>query len=132
MIFFGGNPVMNQIYLATKVPSVNHYWKGSGRHRYISPEGKAFKQQVAWQAKRNNFQVFEGDIEVIIHWFKKGRQRGDLDNILKVILDSLNGVGYQDDQQVKSITAKMWEQTGADGVEIRVLPMKLADFPVIG
>jgi Holliday junction resolvase RusA-like endonuclease len=72
------------------------------------------------------------DIEVIIHWFKKGQQRGDLDNILKVILDSLNGVGYQDDQQVKSITAKMWEQTGTDGVEIRVLPMKLADFPVIG
>lgn len=119
---------MNQIYLATKVPSVNHYWKGSGRHRYVSPQGRTFKQRVAWQAKRNNFQLLEGDVEVVIEWFKKGRQRGDLDNIFKVILDSLNGVGYQDDKQVKSITAKMWEQTGTDGVEIRVLPMKLAAY----
>ncbi len=127
----GSHIVMNQIYLAIKVPSVNHYWKGSGRHRYISPEGRAFKQQVARQAKYNNFQLLDGDVEVTIDWFKKGQQRGDLDNILKVILDSLNGVSYQDDKQVKSIIAKMWERSGMDGVKIRILPMRLANYQAV-
>lgn len=116
---------MNQIYLETRVPSVNHYWKSNGRHRYISQEGRTFKQQVAQQAKHNNCQLLEGDVEVVINWFKKGRQRGDLDNILKVIMDSLSGICYQDDKQVKSIIAKMWEKTGNDGVEIQVLPISL-------
>jgi Holliday junction resolvase RusA-like endonuclease len=102
---------------------VNHYWKSSGHHRYISPEGRDFKRLLTTQAKRNNFQLLEGDVEVRINWFKKGRERGDLDNILKVIMDSLNGIGYQDDSQVKSIIARMWEKTGNNGVEIQVLPI---------
>jgi len=115
---------MNRLYLETRVPSVNHYWKTHGHRRYLSIEGRMFKQLVAQQAKIKQFELLEGDIEVVVHWFKKGKRKGDLDNILKVIMDSLNGIGYQDDRQVKSIIATLWEQSGNDGVEIQVLPFQ--------
>lgn len=112
---------INKLFLFTKVPSVNHYWKiAKGGHRYISPEGRAFKKMVEVQAKIKHFKVLEGDIEVVINWYKKGKMRGDLDNILKVILDSLKGLSYFDDSQVKSIHARMWEKTGKDAIEVIV------------
>lgn len=121
---------VNNLYLETKVPSVNHYWKLSGSRRYLSVEGRRFKQLVARQARVNHFVLLEGDIEVTVHWFKKGKKKGDLDNILKVIMDSLNNVAYQDDKQVKSIIARMWEHAGKDGVFIQVSPFEPTDAMV--
>ena len=45
-------------------------------------------------------------------------QRPDLDNLTKTYLDSVNGIVYEDDSQVWSITAKkVWSNTGKTEVE---------------
>ncbi len=47
-------------------------------------------------------------IEVEIH----GKCRGDIDNVLKGILDALNGVAYQDDRQCVEARVKLCQGEG--------------------
>lgn len=117
---------MNKLFMFTKVPSVNRYWRvATGGHRYIGKEGLLFKRKVVEYSKYRHFVCFREDVEVHINWYKKGRLNGDLDNILKVILDSLKGIAFFDDKQVKRIIATMWEQTGYDAIEIQVAELDL-------
>ena len=109
---------MYNLYIETKVPSVNHYWLANGHKRYISSKGREFKRMLSIEAKRIGCSAIDGDIKIVINWYKKGKRRGDLDNILKVIMDSLNGIGYHDDSQVKIIIAHMHENYGVDAVDI--------------
>lgn len=46
---------------------------------------------------------------------------GDLDNHIKGILDALNGLAYQDDAQVKRITAYFETPSKNSGVEITLM-----------
>jgi len=41
-----------------------------------------------------------------------GKCRGDIDNVLKGILDSLNGVAYKDDKQCVEARVKLCESEG--------------------
>jgi len=48
------------------------------------------------------------------------RSKPDIDNIIKVLCDALNGVAYQDDSQVVAVTAeKRWGDEPHVWVEIR-------------
>lgn len=49
--------------------------------------------------------MLEGEICAKIKFFRSTRRRADLDNLLKPILDSLNGIAYKDDTQVTEINA---------------------------
>jgi Holliday junction resolvase RusA-like endonuclease len=44
------------------------------------------------------------DRELIKQGLKKPTKKPDIDNIAKIILDSLNGIAYKDDTQVVSLT----------------------------
>lgn len=51
-------------------------------------------------------------IKVTIYHFSADRMEGDLDNIIKPILDSLNRVLYLDDSQIERIVAQRFESGG--------------------
>jgi Holliday junction resolvase RusA-like endonuclease len=52
----------------------------------------------------------------------------DLDNVVKLILDGLNGVAFKDDRQVRHIEAtRLWEGGQGPGVWVGVRPM-----PIVG
>jgi len=55
-----------------------------------------------------------------IAWFKRDNRRADLDNILKSILDSLNGFAYDDDSQVCEIIASKHIDAKFPRVEISI------------
>jgi len=69
-------------------PSVNHYVKHTrnGRH-YVTNEAKAFKDAVAICARRQYLAAAAYEVE--IHVFLGARQRGDIDNFAKCVLDGL-------------------------------------------
>jgi Holliday junction resolvase RusA-like endonuclease len=52
--------------------------------------------------------------------FFRPAKRGDLDNLLKVTLDSLNGLVYADDSQVTRILAERREDKLRPRVEVTV------------
>lgn len=75
-------------------------------------QGRAYRTDrtdeavVAWHARA----VFgdrrlEGDVALRVEFYrarKKGRQC-DIDNLLKLVLDGLNGVAWRDDSQVREV-----------------------------
>lgn len=80
-------------------PSANRYWRVFRGRAVKSPEARAYQANVQKQAQS---QRFEGPVAVKIHAWKPSR-RGDLDNLLKVALDALSGVAYDDDSQIAEL-----------------------------
>lgn len=55
-------------------------------------------------------------IAITVYWFSDAERVGDLDNILKPMLDACVGVAFVDDDQVESISAEFFP------------PSRLGDF----
>lgn len=53
--------------------------------------------------------LFRRPVAVTIYYFPKAPMQGDIDNIVKPILDALIHVAYQDDKDVERVTAQKFE-----------------------
>lgn len=116
-----GAPLI-EIEIDGKIPSVNRYWRHTrqGRH-YISQEGRAFKEKLAWIAASKKIKPTSKLFKLELEWYcSKKCNGGDLDNRLKVVLDALEGVVYPDDKFVVEINAKKIMDSGADRGVIKV------------
>lgn len=103
-------------------PSVNHYTRAS-RHggRYLSKEALAFKQEThrrvapfAPQSPSENRLVVK-----VVFGFKDARKR-DLDNYLKVTLDSLQNIIFADDSQIDVLLVKRGAKVAGGQVMIKI------------
>ncbi len=104
------------------IPSVNRYWRHTRQgHHYISRDGKEFKAKLQWLARAAQVAKTQQPVKLILRWHCTKKCRGaDLDNKLKVILDALEGIAYEDDKQVIHIDAKKIMHSESDYAEIRV------------
>ncbi len=82
-----------------------------------SDEAKAYKAQVAHAAALARTQPLAGPVHLVLTVFRP-RRTGDLDNTLKVLGDSLNGVAWLDDDQVIRIEASREDDAKAPRVEL--------------
>lgn len=118
--------------------SANRYWasrivtpKGTGRAMamtYVTPEAKAFKDQVGWIARQAGVRApIAGRVRIDIALYPnrpqdyaaRMRKFGaswddtvqclDLDNCHKVLLDAIKGVVIEDDKWVRSIHSDRME-----------------------
>lgn len=80
-------------------PSVNHYYRTFNGRVVISAAGKAYKDRAGWLARAAQAELLTGDVCLTAHVYRP-QKRGDLDNISKCLLDSLNGIAYADDSQI--------------------------------
>ncbi len=85
-------------------PSANRYWRHVGPRVLLSREARAYKLMVAHMCKLAKLEPLDGPICVTYSVYRPAK-RGDLDNLFKVISDSLQGHMYQDDSQVVEIHA---------------------------
>lgn len=131
--------------------SANRYWRSfvpRGHKRAIvvlSDEAKAFKSEVGWIAKAAGIRApFDGRVAMTIKLYpgmpqdaaKRMRKLGDgwddgvrsidLDNALKVLIDSLKGIAYADDKQVWRIAAERMEPDGQARAVVTVEPILCA------
>ncbi len=81
--------------------SVNHYLGHNGNRPFVKQKGTDFKELVAHVAPLP-FPVLVGDVFVRLDIVRKAN-RGDVDNFSKLCLDSLKGIAYEDDRQVKEL-----------------------------
>jgi len=100
-------------------PSVNSYWLQSGKRRYISKRGVEFKKAV--HEICNPSDTF-GDkpIEVSIILYPRDKRLLDIDNVCKAILDSMNGILYDDDQQVWRLSVERGEKIKGGGCQVTI------------
>jgi len=86
----------------------------------VSREARDYKKRVA--AMLATAPRITGTVGLRLNVFRP-RKAGDLDNTIKVLLDSLKGILFEDDKQVVEITARRWDDKAAPRVVVEVYPV---------
>lgn len=100
-------------------PSANRYWRNYQGRVALSEEAQQYKRDVGLFCGARNMQPVIGDVQLVLNFYRP-RKAGDLDNLLKVTLDALNGWAYVDDKQVVEINARRFEDKEYPRVEVVV------------
>jgi len=100
-------------------PSANVYWRRHGNVIHRSAEATAYKEAAGWICRTAGLQPISGDVCICLDFYRPAK-RGDLDNLLKVTIDSLIGFAYEDDSQIVEIHAMRHDDKLAPRVEVTV------------
>lgn len=106
-------------------PTLNHLYSTVRGHRVLSRAGRQYKTTTALRARMAGMRRLAGPVAVTVRVFRP-RRSGDLDNTLKVLLDSLKGVAWNDDSQVVRILASRYDDKENPRVELEVEPWTAA------
>lgn len=91
-------------------PSLNNLYLTIRGGRVLSPEGRSYKKHVAVLARGVTKTLEPVAITIDVY---RPRKAGDLDNSLKVVLDSFTGIAYSDDWQFFIERAGQFRRTPA-------------------
>ena len=109
-------PSLNQIYH----PTVG---KDGKLKIYKSEEAKRFKKDASFFLPKH---LVKGKVAVYIRFFIAEKpEKKDLDNLLKLTLDAIEGRLIENDNQVWELTCHKYEveEKKEEGVEIEVIPL---------
>lgn len=106
-------------YTLPMPPSTNKYWRRFGDKMLVSLDARNYKKEVAKLAYRLGMQPVTGDVSVSLTVYRN-EASGDLDNRIKVILDALRGLAFEDDKQVVEIHARRFDDKGNGRIVISV------------
>jgi crossover junction endodeoxyribonuclease RusA len=118
MIILDGNPVSNQTI---------YKYACRGKHGifYMTKRGKDTKLAYQIQAKNQwKRQLLTGDIEIKAEYYFKDKRKHDIDNFTKLWVDSLIGIVYQDDSQIKKLTIEKHYCPGDPRIELFIHEFK--------
>lgn len=94
---------------------------GEGR-RFNPRRYRAFKEELGWQARLVIKEPFKSAVSIRLKVYRQmppeSLRFGDVDNHLKAVLDSLNGIAYLDDRQV--VVAQVSLHRGEPRLEIEL------------
>ena len=98
---------MSLVYVDVHCPivSTNAAYRGGRGRFWMTPAGKAFKEMVSFEARRSmrGRKRLDGPVSVMMDlWFAS--RRNDLDGPVKLVLDSLNEIVWEDDRQVVELS----------------------------
>ena len=91
---------------------------GNG-HAYTPERTRVYEQQVAWAYKQAGGTLHEGPLAVTMV-FRAKTWPGDLDNLVKAVLDALNGIAWRDDRQIRELHAALETGVLVEGVDVRI------------
>ncbi len=92
---------------------------GRKAYVYTPPKTKEYEKLVGWVWKCAGCKPLNGPIAVKLHLFIRGRS-GDVDNYSKSILDGLNGVAYEDDDQVVELQVRKYKVKRKDEERVEI------------
>ena len=92
-------------------PSANRYWRHFGNRVLVSREALNYKKQICLLGLFWKRRCLTGRLSVLIQAFPPDKRVRDLDNLLKVTLDSLQSANFfENDSQIDKITLERMEQ----------------------
>ncbi len=101
-------------------PSVNHYLVSTGRGgRALTEEARNWIAAADIAIMHAHLVRYAGPVAVTLHVYRE-RKAGDLDNRVKLTLDSLNGHAWGDDAQVVEIHAYRHDDAANPRVEVEI------------
>lgn len=91
----------------------------------MTREGKNLKELYQSEArKQHKGKVMSADCDMEIILFFKDKRRRDVDNYNKLVLDSLEGVVYEDDKQIQKLTVEKRISAEDPRIEIKIIRIK--------
>lgn len=100
------NPII-EVTVTGKQISTNHaYPTNRTGIRYLSKDGKEYKELVYWTFKKHFKQPMITDstnLNVTLDYYFNDNRRRDVNNYDKIILDAMTGIVYEDDSQVREV-----------------------------
>ena len=91
-------------------PSVNGIWRHAGKKSYLTAKAKDWKLSAAWAVKAallSGSKPVMGPFNVHLEVGRPDKRKRDLDNLIKVVLDSVkDGGAIRDDSDAQSIHAQ--------------------------
>ena len=125
--------------------STNRYWRNFRGMTVRSKEAQAYKDEVASIAE--GMTTLEGCVRVklVLHpkrpkdWEKRLKKdphavlsvaRLDLDNAQKVALDALQGIAFDDDRQITSLSIRLGSPVEGGGLSVEVSPDEVWESPI--
>ena len=98
--------------------------RGSKAFIYTPERTKEYEQTVGWHARAavQGCKALECPVAVTIDLHLHGKRRIDVDNCAKSILDGMNGIVYEDDNQVVDLRVRKLRESNRkkQRVEIEV------------
>lgn len=100
-------------------PSANRYWRHAQGRTYRSAEAVEYINTVGQLCMVERVRPTAEPVRVSVRVYRPQRS-GDLDNCLKVLLDSLRGYAYLDDKQIVELHAYRSDDKASPRVEVEV------------
>jgi len=97
-------------------PSANRYWRMFRGRMVKSSQARSYQEEVKATVTGD---LLPGDVGLTLMVYRPKRI-GDLDNTLKVLIDALKTIVYNDDSQVKEIHARLMDDKTNPRVEVEV------------
>lgn len=93
-------------------PTVNTYWRRFGDRYFISKQGKQFRRDTIYTCINYKGMFCNNErVKLVVEAYPPDNRRRDIDNILKVICDSLEAAQvFDDDSQIDEIHIKRYPQ----------------------
>jgi crossover junction endodeoxyribonuclease RusA len=108
-------------------PSANRYLRHTARGTYRTKVANEYRTAAGWLAKAAGARPTSCPVEMVVtlhpRMTAKGKASGiclDLDNCIKVAMDALQGVAFENDKQVKKITMAYGEPMVDGGLTLQV------------
>lgn len=110
--------------------------KPKGRPRMNTRTGKAYtpaKTRAYEEFAAYTFRLamqgsepIEGDVSMTLEFYRKDNVRADIDNMIKAVADSANGIVYDDDKQIVSLQARVVYGSATPGTRVRISAARTA------
>ena len=100
-------------------PSANRYWRMVQGRMVRSREANDYKAYAGLICNTAGMEPLDGNVALYVDVYRPAK-RGDLDNFLKVLGDSLQGYAYHNDAQIVEIHARRYDDPRNPRVEITV------------
>ena len=110
---------MTHIFIDSVPPSVNHSYRAYRGRVVLSARAREFKEKVA-KSLGEAFNKITGKVKLDVTFHFKDKRKRDIDNYLKVLLDSLKGLAFEDDDQIYELTVKKHIGCASEGVDVCV------------
>jgi len=87
-------------------PSANRYWRNWQGRMVKSQEARDYQALIKQTCKAFSYGNQEVSLDILFYRFNKSR---NLDNCLKVMIDALEGICYDNDKQVKGLYTDIFD-----------------------
>ncbi len=102
---------------------------GANGHVYTPKETQQAEAAVGWAARGalRGKKPTTGPVSITVAFHVADRRRRDVDNLLKTVLDGLNGIAWADDSQV--VHADVWVIVNRDDPHTEITVNQLPGVP---